>query len=93
MSAWLRLKRSHCCRGSAFAPPPGVTPYHSVGAIGSNTTFAPAGTWATSQSRAWVRVSSRLITAALRIVGIAIGISSSAAPSAIAGARRSCITA
>ena len=90
MSAWLRLKRAHCCRGSAFAPPPGVTPYHSVGAIGSNTTFVPCGTWATSQSRVAVRVSCLASTPALRIVGIAAGISRIAAarPSAYGATRR-----
>ena len=68
MIAWLRLKRSHWRAGSAFGPPPGVTPYHSVGAIGSNTTFVPCGTFATSQSRVIVRVSSRPSTSALRTV-------------------------
>ena len=68
MIAWLRLKRSHWRAGSAFAPPPAVTPYHSVGAIGSNDTFVPRGTLRTSQSRVSVRVSSRPSTTALRIV-------------------------
>ena len=78
MIASLRLKRAHWRRGSAFAPPPGVTPYHSVGAIGSNATFVPAGTFATSHSRVCVRVSSRPSTSALRIVVNVDGTSASA---------------
>ena len=68
MIASLRLKRAHCCTGCALAPPPGVEPYHSVGAIGSNETFVPCGTFATSQSRVSLRVSSRPMTIELRTV-------------------------